>query len=232
MPECPTRKRTREDSVLFLERKRLSQASAPHTPPKNQTTRMSGPVVHNKTTTSEHGGFVTILANLTVHAIPLEEPLEYVVYQEHPSDPIRHSWATVHIYGRVISPERTYQFNGRSTSYEPQAIQLAAQEAIVQLRHLSPRVNCRSFYYHPSHECYNRPPQVANGDHEIDPTLLHLVRYIRAQDALYEHVTLDLIAARRELARLTPRRRESEPYATNLVVSFGRPIEPLSCLLL
>ncbi|KAE8808990.1 hypothetical protein D1007_14413 [Hordeum vulgare] len=47
--------------------------------------------------------------------------------------------------------------------------------------------------------------------------------YVRAQEALYDQVTLDLIAARVELARL--RRREAEPEASNPVVLFGRPIE-------
>ncbi|KAE8803437.1 hypothetical protein D1007_20665 [Hordeum vulgare] len=92
-----------------------------------------------------------------------------------------------------------------------------------QLRHLSPGVNCRSFYYYPNREGYGRPIQVAIGDHETDPTLLHLVRYVRAQEALYDQVTLDLIAACVELARL--RRREAEPEARNPVVLFGRPTE-------
>jgi hypothetical protein len=86
---------------------------------------------------------VTVLANLTRRAFALEEPPEYVMYQGPMSGESRHFWATVHVYGRGISPERPYRFTGRTTSFEPQAIQLAAREAIVQLRHLSPRVNCR-----------------------------------------------------------------------------------------
>ena len=42
---------------------------------------MPGPVVHNETTATNLGGFVTILANLTRRAYALEEPPEYVVYQ-------------------------------------------------------------------------------------------------------------------------------------------------------
>ncbi|KAE8806678.1 hypothetical protein D1007_17036 [Hordeum vulgare] len=63
-------------------------------------------------------------------------------------------------------------------------------------------------------------------DHETDPALLHLVCYIRAQEALYYQVTLDLIAACGEFAHLDPRRREVEPNASNPVVLFGRPINP------
>ncbi|KAE8767211.1 hypothetical protein D1007_61468 [Hordeum vulgare] len=188
---------------------------------------MLGPVVHNETTPAEQRSFAAILANLTRRAFAMEEPPEYVVYQEHTSDAIHHLWATIHIYGRSITQERPYRFTRRSTSYEPQAIQLAAREATVQLRHLSPRVNSRSFYYYPSHEGYGRLLQVANGDHETDLALLHLVNYIRAHEALYEQVTLDLIAARGELARLEPRRREAEPDASNPIVLFQRPIEPL-----
>ncbi|KAE8779814.1 hypothetical protein D1007_47130 [Hordeum vulgare] len=55
------------------------------------------------------------------------------------------------------------------------------------------------------------------------PALLHLVRYVKEQEALYDQVTLDVVAARVELARL--RRREAEPEASNPVVLFGRPIE-------
>ena len=139
---------------------------------------------------------MTILENLTRRAYALEEPQEYVVYQGPMYGESRQYWATVHIYGRGLSPERPYRFTGRTTSFEPQAIQLAAREAIVQLRHLSPRVNCRSFYYYPSRDGYGRPPQVANGDHEIDPALLHLVRYVSALEQLFDQVTLDLIAAR------------------------------------
>ncbi|KAE8777956.1 hypothetical protein D1007_49246 [Hordeum vulgare] len=131
--------------------------------------------------------------------------------------------ATVHIYGKSITQERPHWFTEKSTSYEPEAIQLAAREGIVQLRHLSPGVNCRSFYYYPSREGYGRPIQVASGDHETDPALLHLVHYVRAQEALYDQVTLYLIAARAEMARL--RRREAEPEASNPLVLFGRPIE-------
>ena len=42
---------------------------------------MPGPVVHNETTATNLGGFVTVLANLTRRAFALEEPPEYVVYQ-------------------------------------------------------------------------------------------------------------------------------------------------------
>src|SRR3990170_3745424 len=60
------------------------------------TTKMPGPIVHNETTAAELDGFVAILANLTRHAFGMEEPPEYVVYQEHASDAIHHFWATVH----------------------------------------------------------------------------------------------------------------------------------------
>ena len=92
---------------------------------------------------------MTILANLTRRAYALEEPPEYVVYQGPMSGEDRQFWATVHIYGRGLAPESPYRVTGRTTSFEPQAIQLAAREAIVHLRHLSPRVNCRSFHYYP-----------------------------------------------------------------------------------
>ncbi|KAE8809213.1 hypothetical protein D1007_14258 [Hordeum vulgare] len=130
---------------------------------------MPGPVVHNETTVVDQGGFVTILANLTRRSFAMEEAPKYVVYQEHTRDDTRRFWATVHIYGRSITQERLYRFMLRSSSYKPQAIQLAAREAIVQLQHLSPRVNCHPFYYYPSREGYGGPPQVTNGDHETDP---------------------------------------------------------------
>ncbi|KAE8773127.1 hypothetical protein D1007_54770 [Hordeum vulgare] len=151
---------------------------------------MPGPIVHNETTAANQGGFVAILANLTHRAFAMEEPLKYVVYQDHMSDAMRHFWAMVHIYGRSLIPERPHRFTRRTTSYEPEAIHLAAREAIVQLGHLSPRVNCRSFYYYPSHEGYGRPLQVTNREHETDPAMFHLVPYLRAQEALYDQFTL------------------------------------------
>ncbi|KAE8788404.1 hypothetical protein D1007_37589 [Hordeum vulgare] len=214
----------REDSHFCAMKGTSTQQSTsqPLPPPK-----MSGPIVHNETTLAEQGGFVAILANLTRRAFAMEEPPEYVVYQEHTSDAIHHLWATVHIYGRSITQEHPHQFTDMTASYEREAIQIAAREAIVQLRHLSPRLNCHSFYYYPSREGYGRPLQVSNRYHEPDPALLHLVCYLRAQEALYDHVTLDLLAAREELARLDPRRREVEPNASNPVVMFGIPIELL-----
>ena len=188
---------------------------------------MPGPIVHNETTATNLGGFVTILANLTRRAYALEEPPEYVVYQGPMSGEDRQFWATVHIYGRGLAPEHPYRFTGRTTSFEPQAIQLAAREAIVHLRQLSPRVNCRSFHYYPRREGYGRPPQVASGDHETDPALLHLVRYVSALEALFDQITIDLIAARGELVRRAPAREENEPNADNPVVLFGHPIESL-----
>ena len=87
---------------------------------------MPGPIVHNETTATNLGDFVTVLANLTRRAYALEEPPEYVVYQGPMSGEDRQFWATVHIYGRGIAPERPYRFTGRTTSFEPQAMQLAA----------------------------------------------------------------------------------------------------------
>ena len=96
---------------------------------------MPSPIVHNETTAANLGGFITVLANLTRRAFALEDPPEYVVYQGSMSGESRQFWATVHVYGRGLSPERPYRFTERTTSFEPQAIQLAAREAIVQLRH-------------------------------------------------------------------------------------------------
>ena len=186
---------------------------------------MPGPIVHNETTATNLGGFVTVLANLTRRAFAMEEPPEYVVYQDTMGGESRQFWATVHIYGRGLTPERPYRFTGRTTSFEPQANQLAAREAIVQLRHLSPRVNCRSFYYYPSRNGYGRPPRVASGDHETDPALLHLVRYVSVLEELFDQITLDLIAARGELLRRALARGRDESGTDNPVVLFGQPIK-------
>ncbi|KAE8803219.1 hypothetical protein D1007_20995 [Hordeum vulgare] len=155
---------------------------------------MLGPIFHNETTAADQGGFVAILTNLTRHAFAMEEPPEYVLYQEHTSDAIRTFWAMVHIY----------------TGVSPKSVPIGSLE-----RQL------------PGREGYGRLLQVASGDHEIDPALLHLVRYLRAQEALYDQVTLNLLAAHEELARLYLRRRKVEPDASNPIVLFGRPAELL-----
>ena len=61
----------------------------------------------------------------------------------------------------------------------------------------------------------------------MDPALLHLVRYVGALEALFDQITIDLIAARGELVRRTLVRGEDEPDADNPVVLFGHPIETL-----
>ena len=53
------------------------------------------------------------------------------------------------------------------------------------------------------------------------------MRYVGALEELFDQITLDLIAARGELIRRAPARREDEPDADNPVVLFGQPIEPL-----
>ena len=73
--KCLIRKRAKEDSVPFFYKKGTlapNQHSTASTP--NRAT-IPGPVVHNETTTTDLGGFVTILANLTRRAYALEEYL-------------------------------------------------------------------------------------------------------------------------------------------------------------
>ena len=67
------RKRAKEDSVPFSYKKG-TLASTQHSTASfpNQAT-MPGPIVHNETTASNLGGFVSVLANLTHRAFALEE---------------------------------------------------------------------------------------------------------------------------------------------------------------
>ena len=74
--KCLIRKRAKEDSVPFFYQKG-TLASTQHSLFPNLAT-MPGPIVHNETTATNLGGFVTILANLTRRAYALEEPPEYV----------------------------------------------------------------------------------------------------------------------------------------------------------
>ena len=111
------RKRAKEDSVPFFYKKGML-ASTQHSPAYSSNRAiMHGPVVHNETTVTNLGGFVTVLANLTRRAFALEEPPEYVVYQGPMSGESRQFWATVHIYGRGLAPERPYRFTGSTTSF-------------------------------------------------------------------------------------------------------------------
>jgi hypothetical protein len=55
---------------------------------------------------------------------------------------------------------------------------------------------------------------------------VHLVRYLRAQEALFDQVTLDLIATRRTLALLTLVSSEAAPTIDTMIVLLGRPVEP------
>ena len=58
--------------------------------------------------------------------------------------------------------------------------------------------------------------------------MVHLVRYLRAQEALFDQVNLDLIATRRMLAHLTPVRSEAATATDTPIVLLGRPVEPPS----
>ena len=51
------------------------------------------------------------------------------------------------------------------------------------------------------------------------------MRYVSALEALFDQITIDLIAARGELVRRAPAREENEPNTDNPVVLFGQPIE-------
>ena len=53
------------------------------------------------------------------------------------------------------------------------------------------------------------------------------MRYVGALEALFDQITIDLIAARGELVRQAPARGEDEPDADNPVVLFGQLIETL-----
>ena len=53
------------------------------------------------------------------------------------------------------------------------------------------------------------------------------MRYVSALEALFDKITIDLIAARGELVRRAPASREAESDADNPVVLFGHPIETL-----
>ena len=53
------------------------------------------------------------------------------------------------------------------------------------------------------------------------------MRYVGALEELFDQITIDLIAARGELIRRAPARREDEPDTDNPVVLFGQPIETL-----
>ena len=51
------------------------------------------------------------------------------------------------------------------------------------------------------------------------------MRYVSALEALFDQITIDLIAAHGELVRRAPAREENEPNTNNPVVLFGQPIE-------
>src|SRR4051812_26136585 len=63
----------KEDSVPFSIKGHASLNPTQHNLYPNRA-KMPGPIVHNETTATNLGGFVTILANLTRRAYALEEP--------------------------------------------------------------------------------------------------------------------------------------------------------------
>uniref|UniRef100_A0A8I6X1L1 Uncharacterized protein n=1 Tax=Hordeum vulgare subsp. vulgare TaxID=112509 RepID=A0A8I6X1L1_HORVV len=188
---------------------------------------MPGRIPCNETPVSEPGDFVVILADLSRQVFGIEEPPVYVVHEEPTSEAIRYFWASVHTYGGNPSLECPHHFTGRAATNEAQARQLAAREAIVQMRHPSPCMNSRLFFYYPSREDYGSLTRVANGDLEGDPTLVQVVRYLRAQEALVDLITSNLIMSRMPTARRTPTSYEATAASNNQHVFFGRHVGPL-----
>ena len=74
-PRCLIRKRAKEDSVPFYYKKDMLAPNQHNTASTPNRATIPGPVVHNETTATDLGGFVTILANLTRRAYALEEHL-------------------------------------------------------------------------------------------------------------------------------------------------------------
>ncbi|KAE8773773.1 40S ribosomal protein S5-1 [Hordeum vulgare] len=177
--------------------------------------KMHGSIPCNETPMSKPGDFVVILADLSRRVFGIEEPPVYVVHEQPTSDAIRYFWASVHIYGGNHLLECPHHFTGRATTNETQAHQLAAREAIVQVRHLSPWMNSRPFCYYPSRESYGSLTRVASEDQESDPAPVQVVRYLRAQEALIHQITSDLVMSRTPTARRTPTSYEAAIASNN-----------------
>ena len=75
---CLIRKRAKEDSIPFFYKKATLASTQHSTNSFPDRAIMPGPIVHNETITTNLGGFVTMLANLTRRAFALEESPEYV----------------------------------------------------------------------------------------------------------------------------------------------------------
>ena len=70
---CLIRKRVKEDSVPFFYKKGMLTSTQHSIASSPNRAIMPGPVVHNETISTNLGGFVTVLANLTRRAFALEE---------------------------------------------------------------------------------------------------------------------------------------------------------------
>ncbi|KAE8793029.1 hypothetical protein D1007_32344 [Hordeum vulgare] len=189
---------------------------------------MHGRTLCNKTTMYEPGDFETILADLSRQVFGIEESRVYVVHKEPMSDAIRHFSASVHIYGESPSLECTYHLSGRAATNEAQARQLAARQAIVQLRHFSPWMNSRPFCYYPSREGYGSQTQVASEDFELDPALVLIVHYLKVREALIDQITSEFVMNRTPTARRTTASHEAATASSNQPILVGRPIGSLS----
>ncbi|KAE8774765.1 hypothetical protein D1007_52789 [Hordeum vulgare] len=180
----------------------------------------------NETPMSDPGDFIVILADVSRQVFGIEEPPVYVVHEEPTSDAIRYFWASVHIYGGNRTLECPNHFIGRASNNEAQARQLASPEAIVQLRHLSPWMNSRPFCYYPSREGYGSLTRVASEDLRAAPAMVHVVRYLKAHEALLDQITSDLVMSRMPTALRSPASHEAATASSNQHIFLEDLLDP------
>lgn len=88
-------------------------------------------------------------------------------------------------------------------------------------------MDSQPFGYYPCCEGYGSLTRVASEYLEEDPTLVEIVRYLRAQEAVINQIASDLVMSRTPTARQNPGDHEVATASNNEHILVGRPIRSL-----
>ena len=174
----------------------------------------------DETTAAELFGFISILWVVAQRALGATQRPEYDVYQEESTGRVSVYWAKVHVYqggraGQIVS----HRYTGKPMPTPSLAIQIAAWEAIVCLRHSDPGMDCRAFRYYPNGTTAAEAV-FACPLHERDVAVVHLTQYLAAQHEMILQLSESLTMSRRTLSLL-----HTQLFSHGTVTTFvGAPI--------
>ena len=101
------------------------------------------------------------------------------------------------------------------------AVQMAAWEPIARLRHLAAGMHRRAFHFYPSCATFGGDTVFTSAHQEEDLAVVHLTRYIVAQENLFSQLVDELAMTRRALTLLSTQNPSRSPSVTSTPVTIS-----------